>query len=413
MPIKLNFKMRLVIYIYFIFITSTVLAIIPLKEKTEPTIYFFRSPYSSFSSGVTDLSILSKSKKQIKSEVWYFIESQSENKWVPASDLVFIDFIHSNSINSQQGLIKETTPTLRLINGWRNSSSISEGTKVTITSIRSDWSCGLDKEKKPVCVPSDKVILPIDAAQKIKTISGRWYDVKARKKHLFVTTKNTFIPVSKVSEWLPDSKVAFLRNSMPENSIELLKNNFHIPYLKVTIKGQEVRKWNQSLLENHGPVWWQEPNLKKMNESPIFITTEELQSRTIFSKAKPALSKNLSIVSANGIFLSKDNSVWKHLSQFGEDNHPVAIGPKNTLIVGDQISFDEGKTFQNYLRWDQIALQAQTSLNHPPQHLKLHTINFVAPNSLEIQIETGYKMLIFKFNTTNNIISLQNSRLVR
>lgn len=413
MPIKLNSKANFVIYLYFIFISSTVFALIPLREKTEPSLTFFRSPYSAFPSGVADLTILNSTKKQIKSEIWYFVESQFQTKWVPASDLVFIDLNPITSVDNQFGFVKETTPTLRLNSGWRNGSPIPEGTKVTITSIRSDWSCGFDEAKKPVCVSSNKVILPIDAALKIKTISGQWHDIKARKKHLFVTTKNTFIPISKVLEWKPDTHVAFLRSSLPENSFNLLKNDFHSPYLKVVIKEKEVRKWNQSLLENHGPIWWQEPNLKKANEAPIIITTEELQSRTIFSKATPTLSKNLSLVSANGIFISKDNSSWKHLSQFGEDNHPVAIGPKNTLIVGDQISFNEGKTFQNYLRWDQIALQAQTSLNHPPQHLKLHTINFVAPNSLEIQIETGYKMLIFKFNTVNNIISLQNSRLVR
>lgn len=405
--------MHLLIVTLFLLFTLKTNALIPLREKTEPAIPFFRSPYSKFSSGVADLAVLNKSKKQIKSEIWYFVEIQPETKWVPASDLAFINLNNSHSINNQIGLIKESTPTLRHNNGWRNSSPILEGAKVTINSIRSDWSCGLDEGKKSICVPSDKVLLPIDTALKIKTISGKWHEVKFRKKHLFVTTENTFIPISKVLDWKSDPQVAFLRGPTPEKPYDLLKNNFNKPYQKVIIKEKEVRKWNQSLLEKHGEVWWQEPNLKNKYDAPIILTTEELESRLLFAKVKATQSKNLILASANGIFISKDNSSWKHLSQFGENNYPVAIGPKNTLIVGDQISFDEGKNFQNYLKWDQIALQAQISLNHPPQYLKLQNITFIAPSTLELQIETGYKILIFKFNTVNNMISLQNTRLTR
>lgn len=400
----------LVITLLFL-LTLKTNALAPLREKTEPSIPFFRSPSSTFSSGIADLTTLNKSKKQIKSEIWYLIESQFESKWVPSSNLVFMNFSNSPSPNHQYGLIKETTTTLRFNKGWRNSKPISEGSKITINSIRSDWSCGFDEEKKSICVASDKVILPIDAAFKIKTISGRWYEVKARKKHLFITIENTFIPISKVLEWIPNNQIAFLRSPIYENSFDLLKNHL-IPYLKIVIKEKEMRKWHQSFLEKHGEVWWQEPNAKKKSDNPILLTTEELESRNVFAKATTHL-KNLTLASANGIFISKDNSTWKYLSQFGEDNYPVAIGPRNTLIVGDQISFDEGKNFQNYLKWDQIALQAQTSLKHSPQYLKLQRINFVSPSALELQIETGYKVLIFKFNTINNMISLQNTRLTR
>jgi len=400
-------KVLLIIIFLFSILTASAWAIVPIKDFTEPSIQFFRTPDSLFPSGVSDLSLLQETKNQSKTEIWYLIENEFKTKWIPSSSLYFISTKDFIALNRQQGIVTETTATLRLKHGWRDGENIKAGTHVIINSIRSDWSCGIDNENKPLCVASNKVILPIDTISRIKTFSGKWYDVIKRNNNHFVTNKKTFIPISKVAEWILDKNIGFLNNPSTIPLLKIQKNN----YIKVLIKEKELRKWNQSKIENHGNVWWQEPNFKKQSVAPIIITSNELQGREIYSKSTSKSKKPIFIASASGIFISKDNFSWKLLSQFGEDNYPVAIGPKNTLIVGDKISFDEGITFQNYLRWDQIALQTQNYLHHSPKFLKLYSINSINPNSIIVQIDTGYKILFFEFNLINNFVSLHDSRL--
>jgi hypothetical protein len=407
-------KIIFIVMLFFHLIPSHSSAIVPIRDLAEPSIPFYRSPESPFPSGTEDLTILQQSKIQSKSEIWYLIEEQSKAQWVPAAELIFFPNEKSDSINHQRGFIKETTPTLRLNHGWRTNGEIKEGSRVIITSIRSDWSCGIDQENKPLCVASDKVILPIDTTIRVKTNSGQWHNIKARKKHFYLTVQNTYIPISKISEWIPDLNIGFLQTNSGPTELNLKFNKAKISqYKRVLVKTKELKTWNQSHLENHGNVWWQELNLKRNNEIHTFITSDELQSRTIFAKVSSKKSSQMiTLASANGIFVSKDGETWNYIEKFGENNFPVAIGPRNTLIVGDQISFDEGKTFQNYLRWDQIAQQTQNFLHHPPKHLKLISINLKSSNRLDVQIDTGYKVLFFDFNTINNSISLRDSRLV-
>lgn len=414
---------------------SQAVALVPIQETSQQrSTPFYRSPYSAFPSGLADVSQLKATKNKITTETWYLIEEESApSTWVKESDLFFLQSdkshftfpnlskkaLHQQRNYNQKGFIKETTATLQLKDGWRAGDETKEGSRILINSIRSDWSCGKDENQKPICVASDKVLLPIDTVSRVKTLSGRWHDIKSRKKHLFQTTQNTFIPIAKTSEWVLDGQIAFRRPFNADTSVKFVNHDFNLNYTKVRIKQKEIRKWNQSHVKQHGYIWWQEPSSNK--ETPIIISTDELKNRTVFSKIStnpsrtsqnPSRPKSLSIASANGIFISQDESSWKFLSRFGEKNYPVAIGPKNTLIVGDQISFDEGLTFQNYLRWEQITLQTQKTLNHAPKHLKLSAINLIKQNILKIDIDTGYKILVFEFNTTNNLLSLHDSRLV-
>lgn len=378
--------------------------LIPIREIPEPIVSFFRSPQSLFPSGTKPISLLKEKKIQTRQEPWYFVEGEKNKGWFPRENLYFFNET-SNRYQSQLGLLTKDVTVLRLSQGWRPKGVLPEGTELSLTSIRSDWSCGVDSIG-PVCVPTPNLILAIDMASKIKTKKGKWYQVKNRKLNLILTTDNKSIPISIIHEWKTQKQIAFIQKKSSANPSA---SNFiepFFPYEKVVLIKKESRLWNQSILGDHGNVWWQEPIIKELDSNSSLLTKEELEIRPIFySSLSPNLSHypKFAIVSANGIFFTMDyGESWTHIKQFAESNHPVALGPRNALIVGDQISFNQGKTFQNYIRWDAIAHKSQQVFRQAPQHFLLHSIKSIGSSSILFTVDTGFKILSFEFNTINN-----------
>jgi len=408
--------------------------LVPINDIFNPSVPFYKEPGSPFPSGTIDLLTLNETKLSAVNEVWYLISKAQNSQteyWVPESNLYFLSPTNPLSLHQQNGLVKESTPSLKYNNGWRPGENIEPGTKITITSVRSDWSCGLDQRNNAICVKSSKVLLPIDLATKVKTKRGIWIEVVGRERHLFRTARNKLVPISKIVDFKIDKPIAFIKreplnlfitqfptlksqrgtNDDANSVSNIFKTTSNNIYIRVIIKDKTVKQWNQSRLENHGAIWWQTPENKKIAAPPIVISTEELNSRLPNLKIVSQSSYPISIVSANGVFISHDKASWKYLSQFGETNLPVAIGPRNTIIVSDQISFNDGKNFQNYLRWDQVTLLSQNLLHHPPAQLVIKSIDPLNHNSFKVQIDTGYKTLSFAFNMVNSQLTLLGSRL--
>lgn len=393
-------------------------ALIQQPKLIEPTVRFYRSPTSQFESGEAALDTLKAKEISSRIETWYWIENAQQREWISEQNLFYLrDFLH-NSPSEQTAFLTENLFALRFENGWRPADKLSPASSITINTVRSDWACGWDALGK-LCVPTDKVILAIDTAEKVQDDQGKWHGVKGRKNQMIVTAEDKLIPISKIKNWEPNPSVAFVK-PMPRTTD---RSSITAPetraFTRVNIVKKELRKWHQSLLPNHGNIWWQipDPTLKVSN---IILTKEELLSRQIAfessrhdQKASDPKSNYSALVSADGIFYSKDGETWALLDQFGEANHPVAIGPRNTLVVGDQISLDEGKTFQSYLRWDQIAHESHKILNHAPKQLSLLKVKTQSPTNIEVQIDTGYKIMTFEFNTINNQIKYLRNQLKR
>lgn len=382
-------------------------AMVQVRDLIEPTVRFYRSPSSQFSSGETSFTLLKDKQISTRLESWYWVDRGGAKEWIPSQNLFYLRDFYQQSPTEQSGILTATSSILRLKKDWRPDGTLKEGTELTITSVRSDWSCGRDKQGD-VCVATNKLLLAIDAAQRVQTSNGKWHSVKYRIGHHMITENNQVVPVSKVKTWEANPNFAFIRpigiNGLrPPTTIDT-----QAPYERVLLLKKEIRRWNQSILGDHGNVWWQNIQTDSIHSALILLTREELVGRKIYDQTQ---HPKISLVSADGIFLSTDGESWKLLKQFGELNYPVTIGPRNTLVVGDQLSFDEGKTFQNYLRWDQVAMQAQKILRHPPKHLRLQSVKPMGHSSLNLAIDTGYKTLVFEFNTINSQIFFLQSTL--
>ena len=395
-------------------------ALIPVDDLMGSTVRFYRSPSSQFHSGEATLELLQEKQIGSRIEAWYLVKNNDETEWVSAQNLYYLRDFPEQSLALQTAITRKKSPTLRMKSGWRPSASISAGSTISITSVRSDWACGFDTLGQ-VCVPTNNLMLAVDLAKRVQDLSGKWHSVKSRDGNLLILANGNRLGLTKLKSWEPDPNVAFIRPASPESGAGYTPPGNAPAYSKVGLIKKQLRRWHQSALPKHGNVFWQKPDVIA-NSHAIILTSEELNLRRIFDRSTNSPSTNDKIktgprtpalVSADGIFLSTDGETWHLLQQFGELNHPVTLGPRNTLVVGDQLSFDNGKTFQSYLRWDQIALQSQNILKHPPKHLRLRSVKTKNRTSLEVDIDTGYKVFVFDFNIVNSQLTYRRHYLKR
>lgn len=376
-------------------------ALVPLQDLLEPTLHFYRSPNSPFPSGEAALSVLKANKISQRQETWYLLETDRTQEWVPEQNVFDKTHFPLRGPLAQSGTVIKTTPVLRLNQGWRPAGSATPNTPVVITSLRSDWACGYDK-KGPICLSPEDLLLAIDAAHTILTNDGQRHRLKSRTRNQVQTTSGIKISFANIKMWNIHPRTVFFRNQTNAKSTNA--------YRRATVIKKDLRLWQQSILGQHGNIWWMAPPETSLERDQIVLTREELQARAIFDQTNHT---SLSLVSADGVFLSSDGEAWTLLKEFGDANFPVAIGPRNLLIVGDKLSFDLGRSFQSYLRWDQIALLTQKILKHAPKHLRLQKVISAGTSKLKLHIDTGYKILVFEFNTGNSKLSFLESHLNR
>lgn len=159
---------------------------------------------------------------------------------------------------------------------------------------------------------------------------------------------------------------------------------------RVEIADNKAHRWAMSAFEGHGTVWWrmEEPEAIAKREPTNQITTDELMKREVTAVA--FVNKSMKgIASAGGIFRTDDGKTWKEISFFEGKNYPVAVHPDGVWFVGNYRSFDEGKTFESYIKWDKMAEQIQKGLHKAPRHLRITEIEPLTNSRIRILVDTG------------------------
>lgn len=159
---------------------------------------------------------------------------------------------------------------------------------------------------------------------------------------------------------------------------------------RVEIASNKAHRWALSALEGHGTVWWRMEEPESDNKAAIVkeITTEELMKREV--TAVDFANKSLKgLASANGIFRTEDGKSWKEIAQFSGKNFPVAVHPDGVWYVGNYRSFDEGKTFEAYIKWDKLAERIQAGIHKTPRHLRIAQIEPLSHSRVRIHVDTG------------------------
>jgi hypothetical protein len=154
------------------------------------------------------------------------------------------------------------------------------------------------------------------------------------------------------------------------------------------VKPQAIR-WTQSEVKGHGLVWWRKDLLSEQQSSST-ITTQELLKRNLSGMSYDSKRKK-GLASAQGIFITIDGKNWKKIPQFGDDDWPVCLHPSGVWFVGTYRSADEGKSFEPFLRYSDLArlLQKDSQRNRAFTHLKVLDVQPLAASQVLMKIDTG------------------------
>lgn len=174
------------------------------------------------------------------------------------------------------------------------------------------------------------------------------------------------------------------------------------PPLRAHVQILESRafQWALSEMPGHGMIWWkkekfEDTTLEERTETKI--TSQQLLDRQVFSLALQSGKTIRGLVSAKGIFRTEDGQQWTQIRQFGHHDLPVAVHSDGTWFVGSYKSRDHGKTFEPFIRWDQLANLIEGAIGRQPRHIRLQKFESLLKNQLQITVDTGPKHVQLRY----------------
>lgn len=216
--------------------------------------------------------------------------------------------------------------------------------------------------------------------------SKQWLGISHRESNVLMTVDGKKL---KLDEFLAFSPYS-------HRGVVTLKTDEQGPSVRsrVEIVDDIAHLWNLSLVAGHGQVWWRsEANPGQKKVSVTEITSEELLKREVHSVAFASTKSMKGLASAGGIFKTLDGKTWTQVPMFEGKNYPVSIHPEGVWFVGSYRSFDEGKTFEPYIKWDRLAEKIQNSIHKTPRHLRIAEIEPLSHSRVRILVDTGVQKL--------------------
>ncbi|WP_413287545.1 hypothetical protein [Bdellovibrio sp. HCB337] len=226
-----------------------------------------------------------------------------------------------------------------------------------------------------------------------------WLGISHRENAYLMTVNSLKLPLEDFLAFNPYTDRGVVSQKLNEDGPSIRS--------RVTIANNRAHRWALSHLEGHGPVWWRmdEPQAMKTVASETLLSNEQLLKREVVSVAFSSKGTK-GIASANGIFRTEDGKVWKEIPQFAGQNYPVAIHPDGAWFVGNYRSFDDGKTFETYIKWDKLAQKIQMGMSLPPRHLRISNIEPLSHSRIRIHVDTGVQKVKMQAHILSNEWSL-------
>ncbi|XGC82371.1 hypothetical protein ACES2L_07765 [Bdellovibrio bacteriovorus] len=212
-----------------------------------------------------------------------------------------------------------------------------------------------------------------------------WMAVLYRNNDVLITQKGETIPLSEVLGYVPNTHRGIVVK--PESS-------FYGPPLRarVEILKPEALIWAISSVDGHGEVWWKRKNLlveDSEKNAPDTVSTDTLLKRDIYSIAFENKNSVKGLVSSKGVYRTEDGLTWTQIPLFGKMNFPVSIHPNGTWFVGSYKSTNQGKTFEPFIRWDNIAEAIESAYHRNPKILRITQIESLPNSQVQIHVDTG------------------------
>lgn len=356
-------------------------------EKAVP---FFRSPLSAFPSGETSLKNLENSFVHDDKQASFLVDKDNRVFWLD-SDKLLKDTDFSND-NMAYNIISTS---LRSKPGWKedNLLFLPPLSRLQVLGFFENWA-HVQFDKIEGYVDANNLVLKADFASFALDEKNIWRQVLYREGEFVQLDQKQSLSISKVQRWSTRPDLGIVVGSVEHMQLPLRSH--------VKIRRMENQSWKISFLAQHGEVYWLPPESseeKKLEPaSEKTLTTDELLKRQIHFVAIHPNNPKIGLVSANGIFYTMDGILWKKIEQFKNQDLPVTISEPGDLFVSNFRSFDHGKSFHPFLRWDHVTKIIQNEKKKVPPTLKITNIEPLKDSLIKIYIDTG----VNAFSLTGN-----------
>lgn len=259
-------------------------------------------------------------------------------------------------------------------------------TRMAILKIKGRWLKLKSHDGAPGWAPMDKLFTRLDFATKFVQ-KGRLRSVSLQRPlKSFKGIKGLYTQRNQLITWRP---VSLVKAPGSREKVQARLKAFDKATL---IKRYEV-KWVKGRIPKRGYLWWMLPPKNKLENQKYSF--EDLSKNEIFDLAASPQFSDLKFASANGVYRTFDNKNWEKLEFFEDENHPIAISQSGHIFVGPFKSEDQGKTFQPYVRWDNLVKNLIQAQNQVPYLLRLSDVEFVKNKDkkevLRITVAAGRK----------------------
>jgi hypothetical protein len=222
-----------------------------------------------------------------------------------------------------------------------------------------------------------------------------WLGISHRENGFLFTVDNQKIPLQDFIAFNPYTQRGVACQKLADDAPSIRS--------RVEIANNKAHRWALSVLEGHGSVWWrmEEPENSSRAIAGNQITSNQLLKREVSAVAFAKKSLK-GLASAHGVFRTDDSKIWKEIPLFEGKNFPVTIHPDGIWYVGNYRSFDDGKTFETYIKWDKLAEQIQMSLHKAPRHLRISQIESLTNSRIRILVDTGLQKVKMQAHVLSN-----------
>lgn len=229
------------------------------------------------------------------------------------------------------------------------------------------------------------LILKADFAYSFADSNNQWHPVLRRSQEFFITPKGEKYKINEAKALATRQDIGIVIKADPPNW--LLRQ-------QLVIKEATASLWIQSQMNGHGPVWWKKSLgeiLNSKTESSSTLLTEQLLEKEIHAMA--FTSNGIGFISAQGIYRTSDGLHWKKLSQFGDKDYPITLSKEGVWWIGPYRSRNGGESFDQSIRWEQLARTVENHLRVTPRHLSITKVDVLNRKEVVLTVDTGIKMV--------------------
>lgn len=242
----------------------------------------------------------------------------------------------------------------------------------------------VDYEGRSGYIDMQHLVGRADFAQWAWQRKNGWFLVAHRNGSSLIGQDGRKVPLSQILGFAPNDQRWIVSKADHESGIPL---RAHAEIIRI-----ETTLWGVSQLPGHGVVWWKKDHLAQLKTTPQeqeTLTTEEFLKRPIFSYDVEEKSSLQGLASSQGVWRTLDGRTWTRIPQFGNQDLPVAIHPKGVWLVGTYRSVDRGLSFENSIRWDQLARSVENKLKQTPKKITLQKLSVLPNSDIQILLDTG------------------------